>query len=105
MASTTYGNFNAKLLKPRQRSVRVNGLATCLRLEEIYWSIIEDLAREESLTVGKLISRWAMEMDLSHEPVWNFTGYVRVICVLQLIERVGSADLIEFARTPTSSRR
>ncbi|MPW16724.1 aryl-sulfate sulfotransferase [Paraburkholderia sp. CNPSo 3157] len=104
MASTTYCSFNADLLKPRQRSVRVNGLATCLRLEEIYWSIIEELAREESLSVGKLISRWAMEMDLSHEYVWNFTGYVRVICVVQLIKRVGSAHLMDFDPSPASPK-
>jgi predicted DNA-binding ribbon-helix-helix protein len=90
MPITQYCNFSADLARPRQRSVRVNGLATCLRLEEVYWTIIEKLAREESLTVGKLISRWALEMDLAHEDVWNFTGYVRVICVVQLMKRSGS---------------
>jgi predicted DNA-binding ribbon-helix-helix protein len=90
MAITQYCNFSADLARPRQRSVRVNGLATCLRLEEVYWTIIEKLAREESLSVGKLISRWALEMDLAHEDVWNFTGYVRVICVVQLMKRAGS---------------
>jgi predicted DNA-binding ribbon-helix-helix protein len=93
MAITQYCNFSADLARPRQRSVRVNGLATCLRLEEVYWTIIERLAREESLTVGKLISRWALEMDLAHEDVWNFTGYVRVICVVQLMKRVGSMPI------------
>jgi predicted DNA-binding ribbon-helix-helix protein len=97
MTHTPYCNFSADLVKPRQRSIRVNGLATCLRLEEIYWSIIEELARRESLTVGKLISRWAMEMDLAHESVWNFTGYIRVICVMQLVDRVNQAHSMESA--------
>ena len=96
MTTQRYCNFSADLAKPRQRSVRVNGLATCLRLEEIYWSIIEELVREESLTVGKLISRWALEMDLAHENVWNFTGYVRVVCVVQLMKRIGSSELDDF---------
>nr|WP_246024767.1 ribbon-helix-helix domain-containing protein [Paraburkholderia dinghuensis] len=90
-------NINSDLLKLRQRSVRLNGIATCLRLEEIYWSIIEQLAREESLTVGKLISRWAMEMDLAHESIWNFTGYVRVVCVVQMIKRMDSSHQIDLA--------
>lgn len=94
MQQKSYCNFSDDLLKLRQRSVRLNGIATCLRLEEIYWSIIEELAREESLTVGKLISRWAMEMDLAHEAVWNFTGYVRVICVVQLIKRMDPERLM-----------
>ncbi|WP_408228158.1 MULTISPECIES: ribbon-helix-helix domain-containing protein [Paraburkholderia] len=100
MLRTTYCNFNTDLLKLRQRSVRLNGIATCLRLEEIYWSIIEELAREESLTVGKLISRWAMEMDLAHESTWNFTGYVRVVCVVQLMRRADPARQMDLAQYP-----
>lgn len=100
MLRKTFCNFSSDLLKLRQRSVRLNGIATCLRLEEIYWSIIEELAREESLTVGKLISRWAMEMDLAHESIWNFTGYVRVVCVVQLIRRMDSARMMSFGKAP-----
>ncbi|MEM5342728.1 ribbon-helix-helix domain-containing protein [Paraburkholderia azotifigens] len=105
MTRTTNCNLSADLLKPRQRSIRVNGLATCMRLEEIYWSIIEELARSESLTVGKLISRWAMEMDLAQGSVWNFTGYIRVVCVMQLINRASPALSMEFARSPASKAR
>ncbi|MFM0556774.1 ribbon-helix-helix domain-containing protein [Paraburkholderia sediminicola] len=104
MTRTTYGNFSTDLLRPRQRSIRVNGLATCMRLEEIYWSIIAEFARSESLTVGKLISRWAMEMDLAHEAVWNFTGYIRVVCVIQLINRVSPALSMDITKPPESSK-
>lgn len=96
MLRTMFCNFSNDLLKLRQRSVRLNGIATCLRLEEIYWLIIEELAREEALTVGKLISRWAMEMDLANESVWNFTGYVRVVCVVQMMRRIDSSRLLGF---------
>lgn len=102
MLRKVFCNFSTDLLKLRQRSVRLNGIATCLRLEEIYWSIIEELAREESLTVGKLISRWAMEMDLAHESIWNFTGYVRVVCVVQLIRRMDSAHMMVLCNSPDS---
>ncbi|HTH60926.1 MAG TPA: ribbon-helix-helix domain-containing protein [Paraburkholderia sp.] len=100
MPRTTYCNFSSDLLKLRQRSIRLNGVATCLRLEEIYWAIIEELAREESLTVGKLISRWAMETDLTHECVLNFTGYIRVVCVVHLIRRLGTAQQFPLAVSP-----
>nr|WP_277398021.1 ribbon-helix-helix domain-containing protein [Paraburkholderia sp. Tr-20389] len=104
MTHKRYCNFSTDLLRPRQRSIRVNGLATCMRLEEIYWSIIEELARSESLTVGKLISRWAMEMDLAEESVWNFTGYIRVVCVVQLINRMSPTLSMDFSRQPASSK-
>ncbi|ASV99894.1 aryl-sulfate sulfotransferase [Paraburkholderia aromaticivorans] len=86
MPMTRYCNFTPQLAKPRQRSVRINGLATCLRLEEVYWRIIEEIARQESVTVGKLISRWALEIDLTQEAICNFTGFVRIICVTQLLD-------------------
>lgn len=88
MGNTRYCDFSAELATPIQRSVRINGLATCLRLEEIYWTILEALARQESVTVGKLLSRWALEMDLAHDIVRNFTGYVRVICVVQVLRKI-----------------
>ncbi|MFM0294425.1 MULTISPECIES: ribbon-helix-helix domain-containing protein [Paraburkholderia] len=93
MRMTQYCNFTPQLAKPRQRSVRINGLATCLRLEEVYWRIIEEIARQEAVTVGKLISRWALEIDLTQEAICNFTGFVRIICVTQLLDRKHPIDL------------
>lgn len=104
MKNATHPNFSTDILKPRQRSIRVNGLATCMRLEEVYWSIIDELARRESLTVGKLISRWAMELDFAHGSVWNFTSYVRVTCVIQLIDRVNPALATKVSRSPESDK-
>jgi len=90
MAAQRYCDFDSKLVTPRQRSVRINGLATCIRLEEIYWTIIDMLAKQESITVGKLLSKWAIEIDLRSDVVRNFTGYVRVICIVQLVRRIKS---------------
>lgn len=89
MATQRYCDFSIALVTPRQRSIRINGFATCIRLEEVYWTIIEILARQESVTVGRLLSRWALEMDLACDVVKNFTGYIRVVCVVQLVRRMG----------------
>ncbi|WP_322062495.1 ribbon-helix-helix domain-containing protein [Paraburkholderia sp. J63] len=89
MATQRYCDFSIELVTPRQRSIRINGFATCIRLEEVYWTIIEILARQESVTVGRLLSRWALEMDLACDVVKNFTGYIRVVCVVQLVRRMG----------------
>ncbi|WP_244144194.1 ribbon-helix-helix domain-containing protein [Paraburkholderia fungorum] len=87
MRMTEYCNFTPALARPRLRSVRINGLATCLRLEEVYWRIIEEIARQKSMSVGKLISQWAREIDLTQETVCNFTGLIRIICVTQLLDK------------------
>lgn len=93
MNKPEFCEFDLDLVRPRLRSVRVNGLSTCFRLEEVYWKIIEQIARKESLTVGKLISKWALEIDLKYGSVWNFTGFLRVVCVMQLIDRKYLIDL------------
>jgi predicted DNA-binding ribbon-helix-helix protein len=93
MRITQYCNFSPQLAKPRLRSIRINGFATCLRLEEIYWRIIEEIARRESLTVGKLISKWAIDIDMTQETVCNFTGFIRIICVTQIIEQRHLIDM------------
>lgn len=98
MKPTEYCQFDLELVRPRLRSVRMNGLATCFRLEEIYWKIIEKIARDECLTVGKLISRWALETDLTHGPVWNFTGFIRVVCVVHILREPCEIDLSGRAR-------
>ncbi|HKU00313.1 MAG TPA: ribbon-helix-helix domain-containing protein [Paraburkholderia sp.] len=90
MATQRYCDFSASLVTPRQRSIRINGFATCIRLEEVYWTIIEILARQESMSVGGLLSKWALEMDLACDVVRNFTGYVRVICVVQIVRNLGA---------------
>jgi predicted DNA-binding ribbon-helix-helix protein len=87
MVKKKYCEFSSRWIVPRQRSMRINGFATCVRLEEIYWQIIEALAKRESVTVGKLVSKWALEMDLRIHDVKNFTGYLRVVCVIELIRR------------------
>ncbi len=64
-----------------------------MRLEEIYWRIIEEIARQESLTVGKLISKWAIEIDMTQETICNFTGFIRIICVTQILEQAYPIDM------------
>lgn len=39
-----------------------------------------------------------MEMDLAHESILNFTGYVRVVCVVQLIRRMDSDQQMGLAQ-------
>jgi predicted DNA-binding ribbon-helix-helix protein len=93
MGMMRFCNFAPGLARPKLRSIRINGFATCLRLEEIYWRIIEEIARQESLTVGKLISRWALEIDMTQETICNFTGFVRIICVTQILEQTYPIDM------------
>lgn len=78
--------FNMHLATPIARSVRLNGFATCLRLEEIYWKILERIARANGCSVNAVLSHVDRQVHLRHGGVKNFSGLVRVICVVHLLE-------------------
>lgn len=76
------GEFDMGLAQPLSRSVRLNGFATCLRLEQVYWDILGDMARVNCCSVSALLSRVDREVHLRHGGVKNFSGLVRVVCVV-----------------------
>ncbi|MBD1552862.1 ribbon-helix-helix domain-containing protein [Pseudomonas typographi] len=75
-------DFDMALAVPQSRSVRLNGFATCLRLERVYWAILEQMARDNACTVSQVLSYLDREVHLRHGGVKNFSGLVRVICVV-----------------------
>ena len=84
-------DFNMNLAQPLSRSVRLNGFATCLRLEEVYWKILERIAVANGCTVNCVLSYVDREVHLRHGGVKNFSGLVRVICVVYLLGRAAEA--------------
>lgn len=78
------------LARPLSRSVRLNGFATCLRLEEVYWKILERIAVANRCTVNAVLSHVDREVHLRHGGVKNFSGLVRVICVVYALRGAGT---------------
>ncbi|RON16769.1 ribbon-helix-helix domain-containing protein [Pseudomonas frederiksbergensis] len=78
--------FDMGLAQPLSRSVRLNGFATCLRLEQVYWDILGDMAKVNRCSVSALLSRVDREVHLRHGGVKNFTGLVRVVCVVHSLK-------------------
>jgi predicted DNA-binding ribbon-helix-helix protein len=74
-------DFNMALARPTARSVRLNGFATCLRLEQVYWNILQSIADRNGCTVSQLLSYLDREVHLRYGGVKNFSGLVRVVCV------------------------
>ena len=63
------------------RSMRLNGQSTSLRLEKVFWEILEDIAAAEAMTVPRFISTLHQEILLLRGEVPNFTSHLRCICV------------------------
>jgi predicted DNA-binding ribbon-helix-helix protein len=82
-------DFNMELAQPHSRSVRLNGLATCLRLEEVYWNILSEIARINQCSVNAVLSYVDRQVHLRHGGVKNFSGLIRVVCVAHVLKSDG----------------
>ena len=78
--------FDMGLARPLSRSIRLNGFATCLRLEQVYWDILREMARINCCSVSALLSHVDREVHLRHGGVKNFSGLVRVVCVVHSLK-------------------
>lgn len=81
--------FDMGLVQPFSRSVRLNGFATCMRLEQVYWDILAQMAKANCCSVSALLSYLDREVHLRHGGVRNFSGLVRVVCVVHSIKEGG----------------
>jgi predicted DNA-binding ribbon-helix-helix protein len=64
------------------RSIRLNGQSTSLRLEKVFWGILEAIAANEGMSVPRFLSTLHQEILLLRGEVPNFTSHLRCICVI-----------------------
>jgi predicted DNA-binding ribbon-helix-helix protein len=74
------------------RSIRLNGQSTSIRLEKMFWRILEEIAGQQGMSVPRFISNLHGEgLNLWGE-VANFTSHPRCICVAALETRADPAE-------------
>ncbi|KIF63815.1 aryl-sulfate sulfotransferase [Pseudomonas koreensis] len=83
--------FDMNLIRPLSRSIRLNGFATCLRLEQVYWNILGGMAEANHCSISTLLSHVDREVHLRHGGVKNFSALVRVVCVMNGIKELAPA--------------
>lgn len=68
------------LWESRTKSLRIDGMATSIRVERFFWDILEEIAARDAMTVNQLITRLYYEsLDADHD-LGNFTSFLRVCC-------------------------
>ena len=78
----------SKTYVKKSRSVRILGHMTSIRLENKYWEILDEMATNESMTRGMLISKIYEEVTDSGIEINNFSSILRIICVIFLEENL-----------------
>lgn len=62
----------------RTRSVRLHGVVTSIRLENLFWLVLEEIARRDGMGVVQLIEKLYDELISARGEVGNFASFLRV---------------------------
>ena len=68
----------------RTRTVRIHGVLTSIRLENMVWDILAEIAEEEGGTTNTLISKFHDEILANRGEVPNFASFLRITCMRYL---------------------
>jgi predicted DNA-binding ribbon-helix-helix protein len=62
----------------RTRSVRLHGVVTSIRLENLFWSVLEEIAARDGMGVVQLIEKLYDELVDARGAIGNFASFLRV---------------------------
>lgn len=69
-----------ELYRCRSRSLRLSGVATSIRLENLFWQVLEEIGKRDGLSVAQLITRLYDELAEAGGDCANFSSFLRVCC-------------------------
>jgi predicted DNA-binding ribbon-helix-helix protein len=64
------------------RSIRLGGHSTSIRLENVFWHILEEIAAREGSTVAKFITKLHDEVMQHHNELSNIASLLRCSCLI-----------------------
>ncbi|MBS1160529.1 MAG: Uncharacterized protein H6R15_2948 [Proteobacteria bacterium] len=73
------------LYESRARSLRIHGAVTKIRLENLFWDILAELAASDGFTTNQLIVRLYDELLEYRGEIENFSSFLRVSCLRYLM--------------------
>lgn len=72
----------------RSRTVRVHGVLTSIRLENMVWDLLAEMAEDEGCTTNALIAQFHDEILAHRGEVPNFASFLRVTCMRYMRRRM-----------------
>ena len=76
-----YANTDSILYESRTRSLRIRGVLTTIRIENLFWDVLTEMAAHEKLTTNQLIVTLHDEVSEHRDEVSNFASFLRVCCL------------------------
>ena len=78
----------------RSRTIRIHGVLTSIRLENMVWDTLAEMAEEEGCTTNHLIVQFHDEILAHRGEVPNFASFLRVTCMRWLRRRLTAAERV-----------
>jgi predicted DNA-binding ribbon-helix-helix protein len=86
----------------RTRSVRLHGVVTSIRLENLHWTVLQEIAGRDGMTVAQLIEKLYDELVVDRGAVGNFASFLRV-CALRYENLIAEGRIPRSAHIPIRS--
>ncbi|MCX2696993.1 ribbon-helix-helix domain-containing protein [Ochrobactrum chromiisoli] len=71
---------DALLWQSVTRSLRIDGVVTSVRLENFFWSALEEIAGRDEMSVSRLLGKLYGESRPEGHDLDNFASFLRVCC-------------------------
>src|ERR1700727_1143185 len=98
-----YAQTDPIVYECRARSVRISGVETTIRLENLFWQTLSDLAADNDMTTNQLIAKLHEEVTQHLGETTNFASFLRVTCLrYQGLRANASMDLRSHVAAATS---
>jgi len=89
-----FSQLSAESYAYQTRSVRLGGHATSIRLEASFWSILEEIAAAQSVSLGRFLTKLHDEVLAFRGEPHNFTSLLRCACLTYVAEVRGHVDAV-----------
>ncbi len=78
------------LYESRTHSFRLHGVTTNVRLENLFWQMLAEMAAAESMTTNQLLAKLHDEVHAFRGDFGNFASFLRVTCLRWQTLRAGA---------------
>jgi len=88
-------NADPILYESRSRTVRIHGVVTSIRLENLMWDTLAEIASEEGKSTNCLIATLHDEILGRRGEVANFSSFLRVTCLRFLLRKTEASSTVK----------
>lgn len=76
-----YTQADPALYESRSHSLRIGGVITSIRLENLFWKTLGELAADSGMTTNQLIGALHADVQKFRGEFSNFASFLRVTCL------------------------